>query len=676
MNNSAMPQQTPSKWLILAVLLFILLVGVFLRTYQLASLPPGLFMDEAMNGLDAQDVWRNHHFPVFFSANNGREPLYIYLQAVMLALVGDNELSMRLVSTYTGILTIPLVYVLGRTLFRKTTPAAIWMGTTAAAALAASYWHVSLSRLGFRTILLPLFVMLALLWFWQGWQSGKLRWFGLAGIALGVSQYTYLAARAVPILFIGMLGLILLVGVFQHNLKRHKIVMKGVFFMSVVALLIYLPLGYHLLTTPSDVAARTNDVSLLGQAAANGESVGLALVNNVVLTGRMFVDRGDTNLRHNLPSRAALDWLNLLGFITGLVVLLRQWRKPQSWLLALWLAVMLLPTLLATAAPQYLRASGAVGAVVILVSLGLMWWWERVIRWFELRGWLKRPFRVWLLLPILVLTVSTAYTFVDYFIRWANTPDLYNYFEGVELEGAKVARHKLDEGTVYLIPDLPAQRSPVLQLLLNFTDVRPVSSSCLIFQPYPLEPVTYLVRTQRDAETLPQLQAFLPGGLVETAVTHPETGEVLFQTYTIYPQENVIAMPETAVAQFGKAIQLTYLDAHVTDGAIHITATWQAGQQPTADHTLFIHLYHEGQENAEPIAQLDVQPCYPTGKWQPGEALPETYTLPLPADLSPGTYTLAFGWYTWPSFARLPLVESDNPLPNQRHQLGQITIGD
>jgi len=647
-----------------------------LRIYQLDSLPPGLFMDEAMNGLDAQDVWRNQHFPVFFSANNGREPLYIYLQAFILALVGENGLSMRLVSVYTGILTIPLVYVLGRTLFRKTIPTANWIGTTAAAALAASYWHVSLSRLGFRTILLPLFVMLALLWFWWGWQKGKLRWFGMAGIALGLSQYTYLAARAIPILFMGLVGLILLVGLLSHRLARHKTLLKGALFMSAVALLIYLPLGYYLLTTPSDVAARTDDVSLLGQSALAGESVGMALINNVVLTGRMFVDRGDTNLRHNLPGRAALDWLNFVGFVTGLILLLRHWRKPQSWLLAIWFVVMLLPTFLATAAPQYLRASGAVGSGVIIVGIGLVWWWERLLGWFETRGRLTRPFRFWVLLPIFVLTISTTHTAVDYFIRWANTPNLYNQFEGVELEAANVARQKLDEGDVYLIPDLPAQRSPVLQLLLNFTDVRTAPSGCLIFQPQALAPVTYLVRTQRDKDTLPQLQVFWPGGEVETAVSHPESGEIFFESYSIYPEENVVAVPETAVAQFGDAIQLTYTDTKMVDNAIHITSTWQAEQQLSEDHTLFIHLYREGEENAEPVAQLDVQPCYPTGNWRAGEALRETYTLPLPPDLSAGNYTLAYGWYTWPNFERLPITASDNTLPNHRLQLGQFTIDD
>ena len=623
-----------------------------------------------------------------------------------MALIGEHALSMRLVSAYVGLLAIPLVYTLGKTLLGRITANAVWIGVVAAAALSASYWHISLSRLGFRTILLPLFVMLALLWFWQGWQQGQLRWFGLAGLAIGMSQYTYLAARAVPILFIALVAVSLCALFFRHVIESRRNsdpkslansnvtvqsprgaklpedyvqFLKGVVLMGVIALLIYLPLGIYLLSTPSDISARTEDVSLLGQTTASGQSVERALIDNVILVGRMFVDSGDTNLRHNLPGRAALDWFNVIGFVTGLGLLLWHWRKPQSWLLAIWLVVMLLPTLLATAAPHYLRASGAVGAVMIIVGIGLVWWWDRLVGWLvNVKGgkWEKLSLHIWLLLPVLVLLISTTVTVVDYFGRWANYPKLYDHFQAVELEAANAALKKLREGTVYLIPDIPAQRSPVIQLLLNFSEVRPVASECLVFQPHALEPVTYLVRTYWDEETLPQLQVLQPGGVVETAVFQPDSGEVLFETYTVYPEEGVVAVPETVVAQFGDAIQLTYQEVGLAQDALNITATWQAMKAPTADHTLFIHLYHQGEEEGAPLAQLDIQACYPTGKWHPGEALRETYTLSLPTDLPPGEYTVALGWYTWPTFERLTLVNSDKPMSNQRHELGQITIDD
>lgn len=682
-----MSQTTPSKqsrqWSILAVLLLILLVGAFLRFYRLNVLPPGLFMDEAMNGLDAQTVWRNGRFPIFFPANNGREPLYIYLQAALLALLGENSFSLRLASAYTGILTIPLVYVLGRRLFGNTA-VALWLGVTAAAALATSYWHVSLSRLGFRTILLPFFVMLVLLWFWQGWQRRQWHWFVLAGVALGLSQYTYLAARAVPLIGVGTMGLLLLVLLLRRKAitPADKTVLKGAVLMSAVALLIYLPLGIYLLTTPANAAARTADVSLLEQGQV--ASTGMALLQNVFLVGRMFVDRGDLNLRHNLPGRAALDWLTLVGFVTGLVLLLRYWRRPPSWLLASWLVVMLLPTLLSTDAPHYLRASGAVGAVMIIVGMGLVWWWARLENGLAKRGWLKEPvlslskgpFRFWLLLPLLVLFISGSLTAFDYFGRWANHPALYDGFETLERQAGEVALQKLPEGTVYLIPDLPAQRSPALQFLLQFSDVRPLPSGCLVFQAQAQTPVTYLVRTQRDKETLPQLQALWPGGEVETAVSHPVSGEIFFETYTIMPEENGGNGVKTAVAQFGDAIQLTAADTQLVDDAIRITTTWQAIAQPAADHTLFVHLYRQGEEDGQPVAQLDSQPCYATGKWQPGEALRETYTLPLPADLPAGDYSLVLGWYTWPDFERLPLSTNQQALSGQRYLLEQIHIGD
>lgn len=60
------------------------LAAALLRLSQLAKLPPGLHVDEAYNILDAWAVmegWR----PVFLPANPGREVLYSYLQAALLA---------------------------------------------------------------------------------------------------------------------------------------------------------------------------------------------------------------------------------------------------------------------------------------------------------------------------------------------------------------------------------------------------------------------------------------------------------------------------------------------------------------------------------------------------------------------------------------------------------------
>ena len=51
-------------------MLAIFLVALALRTYRLHEWPPGLFNDEAANGLDALGVLRGER-PIFFPRNTG-----------------------------------------------------------------------------------------------------------------------------------------------------------------------------------------------------------------------------------------------------------------------------------------------------------------------------------------------------------------------------------------------------------------------------------------------------------------------------------------------------------------------------------------------------------------------------------------------------------------------------
>ena len=335
-----------------------------------------------------------------------------------------------------------------------------------------------------------------------------------------------------------------------------KILIKGTFIAAIFAAVVFLPLALYFYTNPVSVSARTEDVSLLSAAIETNQPLALLLVNNVIAVTRMFIDQGDLVMRNNLPNRPIFDPLNSIGFFTGLIVLLWRWRKPQFWLLAIWLSVMLLPTLLATDAPHYLRPTGAIGAIVTLVGVGLVWWWDRITEWFMKKGWLKRPYPFWLLLPLLIIIVSGLITSYDYFIRWGHDDKLYDAFEGPELEAATFALQKQHEGHVYLIPELLAQRSPVLQFFIPHSKVQPVPANCFVYQPQATEPIIYLIRTQRDETTLSQLQTIIPNGIVEKAVYHPISGEIFFKTYTLYPDENQTLLPETGVAQFGNTLQL------------------------------------------------------------------------------------------------------------------------
>ena len=53
-------------WLILAI---IIALAVFLRFFDLARVPPGLYPDEAMNGNNALEALANKDWKVFYPEN-------------------------------------------------------------------------------------------------------------------------------------------------------------------------------------------------------------------------------------------------------------------------------------------------------------------------------------------------------------------------------------------------------------------------------------------------------------------------------------------------------------------------------------------------------------------------------------------------------------------------------
>ena len=94
---------------VLLLLLIVALAG-FLRFWQLDKLPPGLYPDEAANGVNALQVLDNADFKVFYPENNGREGFFINLQALSVQVFGTTPWALRAVSALVGTLTILIFY--------------------------------------------------------------------------------------------------------------------------------------------------------------------------------------------------------------------------------------------------------------------------------------------------------------------------------------------------------------------------------------------------------------------------------------------------------------------------------------------------------------------------------------------------------------------------------------
>jgi 4-amino-4-deoxy-L-arabinose transferase-like glycosyltransferase len=238
-------------------LLLVLLIASVLRLVSLHTLPPGLHHDEAWYAVDALDVLQGHH-AIYFENNTGREPLYIYLVALSYELLGPGTLQLRLVSAILGVATVAAIYLLGRELHGRV------VGLIAAFVLATLFWHVSFSRLGLRAITLPLLETVAAWLLYRAAQSSSRRCWAAAGLAVGLTLFTYTASRAVPIwvgLFIAFAALVRR----NDGLPRRDL-LAGAAVAAVVAAGVFAPLGLYAVSHPDRFAGRMGDVSILTAA--------------------------------------------------------------------------------------------------------------------------------------------------------------------------------------------------------------------------------------------------------------------------------------------------------------------------------------------------------------------------------------------------------------------------
>ncbi|MEW5720389.1 MAG: glycosyltransferase family 39 protein, partial [Chloroflexota bacterium] len=182
---------------------FALLIGcaaLALRVYAIDRLPPGLFGDEAVEGLDALDVLAGN-WQIWFHAHLGREPLYVYLTALSYALFGVTPLATRLPALSAGLATIPAAFFLTREWAAEIFPRerATRLAWLTAALLTISFWHAQMTRNAHRDTLLPFIEAVGYFLLWRAIRTRDWRFYAGAGAVLGLAIYTYSPGRFVGV---------------------------------------------------------------------------------------------------------------------------------------------------------------------------------------------------------------------------------------------------------------------------------------------------------------------------------------------------------------------------------------------------------------------------------------------------------------------------------------------
>ncbi len=680
----------------------VLLVAAALRLIAFGEVPPGLYHDEAYHGLDSLDVLRGH-FSLYFPANNGREPLFIYLIALTVGLLGRSPFALRLVAFFTGLLTVAATGAMGRALFSRR------VGLLAAAVLAVTLWHVHLSRVGFRAVLLPLFIALTV---WQGAlgvrgveetrRQGdketrrKRRWWRhwiAAGIFYGLSFYTYTAARFTPVA-LAAFGLYVLVtqpAIRNSQFAIRDSLWRGVGLAAFAALVTVAPLAIYTMGYPDVVLGRLGQVSVFNPTIHGGDPWGTLGAHTLRTLGMFFV-RGDRIWRHNVPWRPVFDPVLGGAFVLGLLVALyRARRGAAAGFVLVWTAVMVLPTLLAEDAPHFLRSVGVLPVVAFLPALGLDWLADRVrfptpphshTPTPSARGWVRLALVAF---PILFSLGSTAWA---YFGAYASDPMTGYWFErgtvalagringflGVGWDGERMVRGGPADRRACLDPGL-WEEWPQVRFLVAAPEAVTVGLEAPVggrsSRPYQ-GPVAVFVWPYGDWQ---RAWALLPAPAEVTVEEGPlSQGDRDPEPYTTYlaffADSPAPSLP--AMARFSGGVELLGVEvtpaneyaSPLTGGevvGIRVRLRWRATTPLAEDYVAFLHYLRDG----ERIAQADSRPAgghYPTVLWLPGDIVNDDHYITGVGVPLPGRDALRLGLWQPESDAVLYLLdEAENP---------------
>lgn len=666
-------------WLELLFVVVLFAMALAVRVYRLPDIPPGLWLDEAANGLDVMDIFEGRH-SIFFERNKGREPLFFYLQALTTDWAGISSFGLRLAAALAGAATVVTTYWMVRTLFSGDRLPARWVAGWSALFLAFSYWHISLSRIGLRAITFPLLATLTFVFFWRAWQRlaspQKFPWFdvGMCGVLTGLTLYTYTASRFVPVLIV----LTVVAGLFlarsQAISRMRMLVALGL--IGLIALIVFAPLGSYFLSHPDNFMGRATEISIFSELYLGNNPL-VEFFKSTWRTAAMFLSAHDPNFRHNPAGRPVFDLLLSAWLVVGLFVALTQPRNLRYLFLLLWLVILALPALLTVeGVPHSLRGIGMLPAAVTLPVVAMLWVGKHLGKRWPLLA-------LWLPLPFLLFSSFTGVR--DYFGAWRDPEKGQIFFLTDYVDIGKAMAEQTDPESIWVMPlsanyYLSEGMWPTFYTIEFYIRNRAAYGSIIADEGQAPQRLVELTRGRRfarmfrirDAAFFDEF-AFVfddAKNLVDFLlskhgqVTQIHDGSAIGLPYKVFalpesPDFRINEHPAPLSVTFADKVQLTSLDYGRTRLDLTEPVDALIEKQAPAGHTLWLVLRWQAtapidvnlktslllkDDRGHLAGQVDdllVGDGYPVFRvWEPGQAAASYHILPILPGIPPGQYTL------------------------------------
>lgn len=633
---AAKSEDSPRTGLFLPTL--VVLFGAALRVLNLATLPPGVFYDEGANGVDALRVLNGLH-PVFFPGDQGREPIFIYLQAATIALIGPSPLALRLPAAFIGVITIAVVYATFRSMGGPL------VGTVGATLVAFSYWMVSLSRLAFRTDAMPLLLTLSVFWTWKALRTGRLEQWLLGGGFLGLALYSYIPARLAP----ALLGAWLLLCLARPSLREISTsrLILGSIVMGIAFVVVALPISRYFLQHPSAFTGRI-------EAAARPNLDPTDIPGGFVRAVQGLIWIGDPNPRQNLPGRPLIEVTTVLSGALGGAIALRR-RDPAALFCLLWSLAMIVPASLGDEPAHALRLAGVLPFVFYLPARGLA----------TIAS--LRPSTRWLVAGMMVLT--GLWTARDYFGVWANRPDVQHGFQA-DLAHPLVLARQVPPGAPLLVTSDAYEGYPIPLVFFPAVSsiARGFDGQNNFVAPATLAGPTYYLY---GSDYEPTDGVPIRDQLTQVAESHDVTGGVDGRLYRADTPPTLPPPERELTARVGGAVKIVGADVPKVmqpGQTSRIALYWTVeGELPPGQWEFLAHLV--SRDHQQLIAQ-DYNHGFPPSQWHEGDQVISWFDLTVPDNAAATVADLDFGIFDPQTGQRLAVTQ-----PNGAPAGNDVVVG-
>lgn len=347
------------------LLLLIFFGGIFLRFYNLTSIPAGFGRDEAYLGYNAYSIlttgkdMNGHLFPVFIESFLYTPAGYSYLSVPFIKLFGLSVFSVRFASALCGALSIPVLYyfvklLLSLAVVKKIKAHQVELISLASAiSLALLPWHINLSRTASVSTVVTILILLGGIFFLKAMQSKRTIYIVVAHFLFGLSLLFYIA----PFSFIPFFLPILYWLGSRHLSGKLKI--SVIFYVLIVGFVAAVYLNPNLSLRMRSLSLTGNPLVpliLVEDTSRDGvfnipPMVARAFHNKVSVTGSIFIDnyfkhfsydflfteRGFPD-RYRVPESGLIFRIYIVFLLLGTYYLVKTDGKLK-WFLLLWMLV-------------------------------------------------------------------------------------------------------------------------------------------------------------------------------------------------------------------------------------------------------------------------------------------------------------------------------------------------